>query len=406
MREIEVLKTKREKQVSSLEHALRELELNFKKKTEAQSLEHKQQHEQSRQEILQLKANYEQGFQDTKTQLEALLAQHQDELDQQSIKYEKYLDRQSAQYKAQIVETVAQMKDRIRSLEADLMEKPDEFRLVSDRTLKDRYRQLRLLVETISEPFNLGIKSLGSNVDQLDPTQFLARAGKNQTRFLLRNIFWTKIIDGFFSAPYGFGAFGSGGGKKMLFDLYCTWQRLFDADFVGYDSDSRTQEDFEPFYRDKYANGWRSATFQSIVAVVLPREGSRNSRQQSIANAHAENANQVKKSLLEALSSVCDGVMVSEEIQDKVDETVRCAGELALEFGVHKAKICFGLPGHGDTVQIGAEFVDCEDGDSGRGALEVVELAVSPSLFMIGDGRNDLITANCLWPGEIYPRRS
>ena len=181
----------------------------------------------------------------------------------------------------------------------------------------------------------------------------------------------------------------------------------------------KDQEDFEPFYNDKFANWWRSATFQTIQSVVLPPrrvnqvgkapdsvdEGS-SQVPHGIAKVFAENVEKVKSRILDIITKACNVPRVSEVIEDEVDGVVRFASLLAVEFGSHGAKICFGMPKSGDTVQIGTEFVDCEDGDANRGKLEIVQLAVAPSLFMIGDGRKDLTTASCLYPGEIYPQRS
>lgn len=126
---------------------------------------------------------------------------------------------------------------------------------------------------------------------------------------------------------------------------------------------------------------------------------------QGIVKAFADNVEKAKRGVLDVITKVCGVEKANEAIENEVDDMVRCASVLAVEFGVHGSKICFGMPKSGDTVRIGPEFVDCEDGDSNRGNLEKVDLAITPSLFMIGDGRRDLTTATCLHPGEIYPRR-
>ncbi|KAK3375524.1 hypothetical protein B0T24DRAFT_523904 [Lasiosphaeria ovina] len=408
------------------------MQANFERKTNAVTARFAEEADRGKQQLAQEKEHTARKLEDVLNELELQLAdyarrteqmqmQQAQELGRQQSYYEAVMAEQARSLKTKFSENAAQLQERIKSLEADLIDKGEDFRPVSEGTLKEKYRQLRLLVETTTEPFNLGIKSYTSLGD-LDPTEFLVREGKNQLRFLLRSIFWTRLIEGFFSSPYGFGAFGPGEGGSMVFNLYCTWQRLFDADFTGFGPDGpETPEnhDFEAFYRNRFANGWRSATFQSIVAALRPREGSRARKRGSasrgslssnglrgIAKVYAANVEKVRADLLEVLGRVCNGA-VGDEIEANVAEIVRCASELAADFAAHQAKVCFGqMPMRGDSVTIGAEFVDCEDGDTSRRGAETVDLAVSPSLFIIGDGRNDLITPVCLLPGEIFSSRS
>ncbi|KAM7192721.1 hypothetical protein V8F33_008182 [Rhypophila sp. PSN 637] len=333
--------------------------------------------------------------------------------------YEDLNDRLRADHRQQLETATLGLNKRILSLESDLIDNADDMRpSLGGGPLQSRYRQLKLKVETITEPFNLAeMRSPhGFATDALDQRGFLAKEGKAQLRFLLRSLCWSIIMGGFFSSPFGFGAFGLGEGKKLLMEVYATWQKLFDPNFTGFiaSPELSDQEDFEPFYNDKFANWWRAATFQSIQSAVFP---SRRTSQvgkpieaveempQGIAKVFAANMATVKSRILDVITKACGVDKASEAIEGEVEDLVRCASLLAVEFGAHGAKICFGMPKSGDTVQIGTEFVDCEDGDSNRGKLETVELAVTPSLFMIGDGRKDLTTATCLFPGEIYPRR-
>ena len=91
--------------------------------------------------------------------------------------------------------------------------------------------KLKVAVEVIAEPFNLGVVAIhpGSG---LDPNGFLQRETGMQ-RHLLRSLVWARIVDGFFSAPFGFGALGDGTGKQMLVDLFLHWRKLFAAHQVG-----------------------------------------------------------------------------------------------------------------------------------------------------------------------------
>lgn len=63
-------------------------------------------------------------------------------------------------------------------------------------------------------------------------------------------------------------------------------------------------------------------------------------------------------------------------------------------------------PSSGESVQIGQEFIDCEDDDIASGTVEEVELVVCPYFYKIGDGSKDFSTIKPIVPGKIYPRRS
>lgn len=165
-------------------------------------------------------------------------------------------------------------------------------------------------------------------------------------------------------------------------------------------------EIFELFRTDKEANKWRSATFQSIFMAVSPRGQKKN----QAANGHlvkpfADNRQKVQDDILDVFNQVCnDGV--SPEIAENIVKIVQLAGELALEFGSQRAELALDTPAKGDSITIGPEFVDWEDGESERGSMKEVDLVVLPKLFRVGDGRNDLKTRKIIVPGEIYPRRS
>jgi hypothetical protein len=174
-------------------------------------------------------------------------------------------------------------------------------------------------------------------------------------------------------------------------------------------SPSYTQGDLEIFQGDKEANKWRSATFQSIMAAIMPKAGGgrRASPTQTVAlgTTYSQNCARVERDILGVLDEVANGV-VHGELQDSVPEIARLAGELALEFGAQRSQLGLMLPVRGDNIQIGEQFVDCIDGDGGKGAYIAVELVVCPSMFRVGDGRSDLQSGRTIFPGEIYPMRN
>jgi len=165
------------------------------------------------------------------------------EMEKQGAIFRAHEEQLSREHHERLEAATAELKQRIRSLEADLVDNGDDLRpSLGSSALQTRYRELKLKVERITEPFNLEIvSSSGGDFDELDPTGFLAREGKAQLRFLLRSTCWSIIIDGFFSSPFGFGAFGRQEGKKMLLNVYSTWQRLFDPTFTGFINGKFTQ---------------------------------------------------------------------------------------------------------------------------------------------------------------------
>ncbi|KAK3320516.1 hypothetical protein B0T19DRAFT_429782 [Cercophora scortea] len=367
------------------------------------------------------------------TDMQALQAQHAEQIKKQRAMYEEQAQRERTDYETQFAQKQAQhekelrkmakahedntihLRERVISLENDLVDNSDDFRPASDDTLKLKYRDLKKWVETITEPFNLGVTNAEAlSGGRLDPSGFLKRAGKNQLRFLLRSIVWARIMEGFFSAPFGFGALGSGEGRAMLMGLYMAWRRLFGLDVGGKPAATNNHgpdEVFRLFQTDIQANRFRSTTFQTMMMTVLPKGQRKNAA--TAADGHnavqvqtyLDNRQKVHDQILLDLAEVCGGG-VSPDIEEKVVDIVRQAGELALEFGSQRAGLGLHMPARGERVKIGHEFVDCVDDDEARGVVEEVDLVVSPKLFRVGDGRNDLKVWKIIFPGEIYPRRS
>ena len=166
---------------------------------------------------------------------------------------------------------------------------------------------------------------------------------------------------------------------------------------------------------------WRCATFRSILVVVAPRDqqpGPPGGEQDgnpgeeapdakaggSPPTPWAQNRAKVEESILALLRDVTESEL-HDEILTRVTEITKLAGELALEAGVHRAFLGLSVPDRGDVVEMGPDFVDCEDGDAARGEVETVELVVRPRLFCIGDGLDDVATERSIHAGEIYPAR-
>ncbi|KAK1773840.1 hypothetical protein QBC45DRAFT_386764 [Copromyces sp. CBS 386.78] len=378
-------------------------------------------------------------------QISALQTAQNQQITAQQKKHEQDVQRLNKKHARNVVD----LQNKVQSLENDLvMGSNDDFRPATDDSLKIQYRQLKLCIDMVTEPINLGISGgVPRNLGKLDPTRFLEREGKNQLRFLLRSVVWQKIVEGFFSEPFGFGALGSKGeGREVLRKVVDGWRglcgygdgALSNGKTASRSATTTTDADIlTPFFHSRDANKWRSATFQSILMAVAPpsssmsgnKSSSRKGQQQApspsgtpgppehaASTLYQTNINQVQSQIVALLSSICSEPL-SPEIQSKVSELARQAGELALQFGAQRAQLGLEVPKRGEQVKIGTEsgWVDCEDGDSfgGRRGVEVeVDLCVSPKVYRIGDmdGRNmgDKKGAKVkdIVAGEVYPRRS
>lgn len=342
--------------------------------------------------------------------LQELRHHYQIELESQAAKYKTEIshrmeesDAKMAAYMVDRDEQAAREREQyerqIADLKQVLMERPGDFdlRLVSDRSLKEEYRALKRSVDTIT--FNLGPMTIDRNIDAVS---FLEREGKGQERLFVKALIWAMILDGFFSAPYGFGALGPGGNGVPLFELYRRWKGIVEGDGSKDENGPLGQNEFGPLYRDRYANSWRSATFQSILYAAAAKDADGNSLATGVSRTVQVNRQRVQDNMLAMLKSVCRGD-VSKEIQEELTVAVGRASELAIVFGAHRANVCFSTPNRGDAVELGREFVDCQDSDGSKGVTVTVELPVLPALFIIGDGKNDLTSVLCVEQGEVLP---
>jgi len=293
-------------------------------------------------------------------------------------------------------------RDGIVSLEGGLVEESHDFRPATDGSLKTRYGHLKLAVEAITDPQTLGIRTMPQSA-RLDPTGFLRRQ-RGALPHLLRSLVWSRLMNGFFSAPFGFGALGAESGKSALLDLYHAWRKVFDADWVSGRSPktggSAHRDEFAVFRNDKEANKWRSATFQPIIMAASPKghKGGQHSADGTV-QVFIRNCDKVHGEICGILEEVCPNG-TREHIEVEVYRIVNLAGELSLEFGSQSALLGLHGPKRGERVQIGSDFIDCQDKNAKKDYLEEVDLMVSPKLYKVGDRRNDLKTKRSSFLGR------
>ncbi|KAK4225798.1 hypothetical protein QBC38DRAFT_367931 [Podospora fimiseda] len=297
-------------------------------------------------------------------------------------------------------EHISKLLERIESLESSLVDNSDDFRPATDDSLRNKYQAIKLTIETIS--FNLGAITFLPGT-RLDPGRFMEREG--EAVYLLQSIIWERLQEGFFSLPFGLGSLGPGEGKKRLLEMYVAYRRLAGVELPGaVPAQLIEQECIQVFRSDREANKWRSSTFQTIGTAVVSKKGTPASEiEKDTQFPFFKNRQQVLNSVKAVLNDVCVGV--SQDMEEKVIDLVRLAGELALEFGVQRAELGFESPPRDSSIQIGRGFVDCVDDDKCKDQFKTVALAVSPKFYKTGDGRHDLTTTKLISQGTIFSAR-
>jgi hypothetical protein len=126
---------------------------------------------------------------------------------------------------------VSQLNNEISKLVGQLLVNQDDNEGWPDDKLKIKYRELQRLIESVTSPRNKEFlippnQQLGLH---LDPTNFLSRAGRGKSHFVLKSTIWAILHERFFCAPFGFGALGPGKAHRELMEVYSTWRKLFDS---------------------------------------------------------------------------------------------------------------------------------------------------------------------------------
>jgi len=156
--------------------------------------------------------------------IESVRHKYEDQIRADRDHFQRETQTMSENHQRAMHELAVEQSQKINSLRS---EAGDFIRQTSDDSLKGRFRKLKIAVEVVAEPFNLGSVVIlpGSG---LDTGGFLQRE-KGMQRHLLRSLVWARIVDGFFSAPFGLGVLGAGKGKQMLVELFLHWRKLFTA---------------------------------------------------------------------------------------------------------------------------------------------------------------------------------
>ena len=87
--------------------------------------------------------------------------------------------------------------------------------------------------------------------------------------------------------------------------------------------------------------------------------------------------------------SAISSVNLYHELEGEVKTMARLSWQIGVQCGVNQAGLLLLTASTGDTVVIGPEYHDCEDGDEYRIATHV-DFVVSPGLVRVGDGRGEM----------------
>ena len=111
-----------------------------------------------------------------------------------------------------------------RHIQAQLLVSRDKSYAWPDEKLRVQFQELCRLLNNataeIARSIDIPATGLGS---RLDPDDTFSVAGSTGVHFWLRSRVWAVIEAGFFSQPYGFGAFGSDKGAREIMDVFDAW---------------------------------------------------------------------------------------------------------------------------------------------------------------------------------------
>lgn len=158
--------------------------------------------------------------------VEAIKTEHSRDVNAIKSEHSRHVEAIETKYNGQ----VSQLEKEINKLVGQLLVNQDSNHGWPDDKLKLKFKELQRLIESLTSPRNKELlippnQQLGLH---LDPTNFLGRAGREKSHFMLKSIIWTILEEQFFAAPFGFGALGPVKGQRELLDVYLQWRKLFD----------------------------------------------------------------------------------------------------------------------------------------------------------------------------------
>ncbi|KAF1808249.1 hypothetical protein P152DRAFT_517694 [Eremomyces bilateralis CBS 781.70] len=318
------------------------------------------------------------------------------EIKQLVLDHSDALDFEKAARRNEVNKIKQEYKDETNRLKGQLLVNQDDFKRWPDDKLKSRFKELQILISNITDPGRVELRvPRGRPLDiDFDPTGFLARAGGERAHVLFKSIIWVILDEHFFSLPYGFGVLGPATPENTLLGAYGSWYTALGGKVEPLPC---IAEGLKVFHTDQLANGWRSATFQSLYSAIVSPTASNATAAQSSANIDA-----AVKRISQLFTAASQYFSNPSPIQDpEILQAARLARDIAVQFGVHPAHLRLVIPQHTDRVQIGSNYHDYRNGPSDIGSLVTVDLVTLPGLQKVGNGRGGLQGVLTIVPCEI-----
>jgi hypothetical protein len=125
-----------------------------------------------------------------------------------------------------------------------------------------------------------------------------------------------------------------------------------------------------------------------------------------IGQAYQANVAKVSTQLGTVWGDFFGGLEPDQKTRQSLESIASRAGELALQFGVHKARISLVFPPTQTKVTYGNEIYHYRNGGQEKGKTALVDLVSCPGLLRVGDGRRDVSVQMPLSPAKVVPREA
>ncbi|KAJ4168423.1 hypothetical protein NW754_010334 [Fusarium falciforme] len=310
----------------------------------------------------------------------------QAEMDQAVRKHYEQIDKLVLDHSRDLGILETRLNNEKRRLQAQLLVSGDKSQAWPDEKLRTQFRELCRIVDnataTIATTVDISSQVLSHHLDPDDSLRLV----KGRPHFWLRWRVWSVLQAGFFSLPFGFGAFGPDRGAAEITALYRAWRSRLDG-----------SKDPDIFHSNEVANRWRSITFQTLAAAAT--DGGSG----SLIQLGHNNVTHVTEQVI-SLLAVIAGTQLQGGLQGEMRTAAGLAYELALQFGVNPARLVLLTAQRSQAVVIGGSngFIDCEDGEERRGQKVQVVMVASPGLQRIGDGRSETTQKHTVVPCEVF----
>ncbi|KAK0705689.1 hypothetical protein B0H67DRAFT_649998 [Lasiosphaeris hirsuta] len=289
-------------------------------------------------------------------------------------------------------EALAARDREVKKLQGQLLVSHDKNLAWPDEKLKIRLGEVRRVVDNATARLAAaGVVPRAQVLNaRLDPGGTVARC-QGKGHFWLRARVWDILQAAFFALPFGFGAFGPEGVREVM-AVYAAWRERLDG---VTDLDPLNATTFAIFRTSPLSNKWRSVTFQSLAL------GDSTGTVARIGEINMTATAQRILTLVADLAAFTQAPLYA-DLEGEVRGLVRLAFEIAVQFGINQAGLSLLAAAPGETVVIGPEFHDCEDGEEHRGTRTHVDFVVSPGLVRTGDGREEMARKWTVLACEVF----